>query len=281
VARGGGGVGDGRRVGARIGGGTRLVAPAMIVGRASRGRAGAAARPPRRASPRAGGHPRGRKKNKRENQKRGANLTGPGPARAAFSPVHVVRPVQDVAYGPVLLLLVERGRSVGRHRCRRVRTLAQPTRAQIKKRACDLSRSAKFRAPRPDRRARSCRDASVSVDPPRVRLFVRGCEMSEAELGGIPGVVRGALPRKAGECPHAAGRTSNASAKSSNARVIYLLRQTASADRAKRIFVRCAPSRWLASTLTRRALSPVPSSPSLHGAPRLGRLLELTGAPPF
>ena len=68
--------------------------------------------PPRRASPRAGGHPRGRKKNKRENQKRGPNLTGPGPARAAFSPVHVVRPVQDVAYGPVLLLLVERGRSV-------------------------------------------------------------------------------------------------------------------------------------------------------------------------
>ena len=62
MARGGGGVGDGRRVGARIGGGTRLVAPAMIVGRASRGRAGAAARPPRRASPRAGGHPRGRKK---------------------------------------------------------------------------------------------------------------------------------------------------------------------------------------------------------------------------
>ena len=79
MARGGGGVGDGRRVGARIGGGTRLVAPAMIVGRASRGRAGAAARPPRRASPRAGGHPRGRKKNKRENQKRGPNLTGPGP----------------------------------------------------------------------------------------------------------------------------------------------------------------------------------------------------------
>lgn len=112
MARGGGGVGDGRRVVARIGGGTRLVAPAMIVGRASRGRAGAAARPPRRASPRAGGHPRGRKKNKRENQKRGPNLTGPGPARAAFSPVHVVRPVQDVAYGPVLLLLVERGRSV-------------------------------------------------------------------------------------------------------------------------------------------------------------------------
>ena len=139
----------------------------------------------------------------------------------------------------------------------------------------------KFRAPRPDRRARSCCDASVSVDPPRVRLFVNGCGMSEAELGQITGVVRGALPRKAGECPHAACRTSNASAKSSNARVIYLLRQTASADRAKRIFARCAPSRWLASTLTRRALSPVPSSPSLHGAPRLGRLIEPTGAPPF
>ena len=139
----------------------------------------------------------------------------------------------------------------------------------------------KFRAPRPDRRARSCRDASVSVNPPRVRLYVKGCGMSEAELGRIPKVVRGALPRKAGECPHAACRTSNASAKSSNARVIYLLRQTASADRAKRIFARCAPSRWLASTLTRRALSPVPSSPSLHGAPRLGRLIEPTGAPPF
>mmetsp|Transcript_13650 Transcript_13650/g.61293 ORF Transcript_13650/g.61293 Transcript_13650/m.61293 type:complete len:583 (+) Transcript_13650:1302-3050(+) len=151
---------------------------------------------------------------------RGGFAPGVGRCPGSRRAVHVVRPVQDVAYGPVLLLLVERGRSVGRHRCRRVRTLAQPTRAQIKKRACDLSRSAKFRAPRPDRRARSCRDASVSVDPPRVRL----------------------------------------------------LRQTASADRAKRIFVRCAPSRWLASTLTRRALSPVPSSPSLHGAPRLGRL---------
>lgn len=139
----------------------------------------------------------------------------------------------------------------------------------------------KFRAPRPDRRARSCCDASVSVDPPRVRLFVNGCGMSEAELGRITGVVRGALPRKAGECPHAACRTRNASAKSSNARVIYLLRQTASADRAKRIFARCAPSRWLASTLTRRALSQFPSSPSLHGAPRLGRLIEPTGVPPF
>ena len=158
-------------------------------------------------------------------------------------------------------------------------------RAQIRKKSlrpfAQRSSRLKFRAPRPDRRARSCRDASVSVDPPRVRLFVKGCGMSEAELGGIPGVVRGALPRKAGECPHAAGRKSNASAKSSNARVIYLLRQTASADRAKRIFARCAPSRWLASTLTRRALSPVPSSPSLHGAPRLGRLNEPTGAPPF
>ena len=148
--------------------------------------------------PSSGRPPPGPKKNKRENQKRGANLTGPGPARAAFSPVHVVRPVQDVAYGPVLLLLVERGRSVGRHRCRRVRTLAQPTRAQIKKRACDLSRSAKFRAPRPDRRARSCRDASVSVNPPRVRLYVKGCGMSEAELGRIPKVSGAHYPAKPG-----------------------------------------------------------------------------------
>ena len=62
MARGGGGVGDGRRVGARVGGGTRLVAPATIVGRASRGRAGAAARPPRRASPRAAATPGAEKK---------------------------------------------------------------------------------------------------------------------------------------------------------------------------------------------------------------------------
>ena len=79
----------------------------------------------------------------------------------------------------------------------------------------------KFRSPRLDRRARTCRDASVSVDPPRVRLFVNGCGMSEAELGRITGVVRGALPRKAGECPHAACRTSNASVKSSNARALF------------------------------------------------------------
>ena len=143
MARGGGGVGDGRRVGARIGGGTRLVAPAMIVGRASRGRAGAAARPPRRASPRAGGHPRGRKKNKRENQKRGPNLTGPGPRTGRV----LTRPRRSSRSGRCLW---PDAPPACRRRTFRWTTSVptrshapQPTRrAQIKKRACDLSRSA-------------------------------------------------------------------------------------------------------------------------------------------
>ena len=186
----------------------------MIVGRASRGRAGAAARPPRRASPRAGGHPRGRKKTSGKT-KSGGQFDGSRPRTGRV----LTRPRRSSRSGRCLW--------PGAPPACRTRTFrwttSVPTRSHARstdpssnqKRACDLSRSAKFRAPRPDRRARSCRDASVSVDPPRVRLFVRGCEMSEAELGGIPGVVRGALPRKAGECPHAAGRTSNASAKSS------------------------------------------------------------------
>ena len=285
MARGGGGVGDGRRVGARIGGGTRLVAPAMIVGRASRGRAGAAARPPRRASP-SGRPPPGPKKKQAGKPKAGAQFDG-------SRPPHGPRSHPSTSFVPFRTLPMARCSSclsnadvplddIGADAFARSST--DPTSSNQKESLRPFAQRVsrlKFRAPRPDRRARSCCDASVSVDPPRVRLFVNGCGMSEAELGRITGVVRGALPRKAGECPHAACRTSNASAKSSNARVIYLLRQTASADRAKRIFARCAPSRWLASTLTRRALSQVPSSPSLHGAPRLGRLIEPTGVPPF
>ena len=149
----------------------------------------------------------------------------------------------------------------------RARAGVRGRRSPIKKKSLRPFAQLKFRSPRPDRRARTCRDASVSVDPLRVRLFVRGCDMSEAELGGIPGVVRGALPRKAGECPHAASRTSNASAKSSNPRVIYLLRQTPLADPASCIFARGEASLWRTSALTRRVPSHVPSSPSLHGAP--------------
>ena len=209
MARGGGGVGDGRRVGARIGGGTRLVAPAMIVGRASRGRAGAAARPPRRASPRAGGHPRGRKKNKRENQKRGPNLTGPGPRTGRV----LTRPRRSSRSGRCLW---PGAPPACRTRTFRL-TTSVPTRSHARstdpssnqkesvRPFAQRSSRLKFRAPRPDRRARSCRDASVSVNPPRVRLYVKGCGMSEAELGRIPKVVRGALPRKAGGVPTRGG----------------------------------------------------------------------------
>ena len=198
MARGGGGVGDGRRVGARIGGGTRLVAPAMIVGRASRGRAGAAARR-RAARPLERAATPGAEKNKRENQKRGPNLTGPGPRTGRV----LTRPRRSSRSGRCLW-----PDAPPACRTRTFRwTTSVPTRSHA--RSTDPTSSnqkeslrpfaqrvsrLKFRAPRPDRRARSCCDASVSVDPPRVRLFVNGCGMSEAELGRITGVVRGALP---------------------------------------------------------------------------------------
>ena len=125
----------------------------------------------------------------------------------------------------------------------------------------------KFRSPRPDRRARSCRDASVSVDPPRVRLLVNEIEMSAAERLGMFTSSGAHYPAKP-ECPHAAGRTNAGKNKSSQcARVIYLLRQTPLADPASCIFARGEASRWLTSALTRRVPSHVPSSPSLHGAP--------------
>ena len=139
-------------------------------------------------------------------------------------------------------------------------------RSPIKKRACDLSRNSNF-APRPDRRARSCRDASVSVDPPRVRLLVNEIEMSAAERLGMFTSSGAHYPAKP-ECPHAASRTNAGKNKSSQcARVIYLLRQTPLADPASCIFARGEASRWLTSALTRRVPSHVPSSPSLHGAP--------------
>ena len=225
MARGGGGVGDGRRVGARIGGGTRLVAPAMIVGRASRGRAGAAARPPRRASP-SGRPPPGPKKKQAGKPKAGAKFDG-------SRPPHGPRSHPSTSFVPFRTLPMARCSSclsnadvplddIGADAFARSST--DPTSSNQKESLRPFAQRVsrlKFRAPRPDRRARSCCDASVSVDPPRVRLFVNGCGMSEAELGRITGVVRGALPRKAGECPHAACRTSNASVKSSNARALF------------------------------------------------------------
>ena len=125
----------------------------------------------------------------------------------------------------------------------------------------------KFRSPRPDRRARTCRDASVSVDPPRVRLLVNEIEMSAAERLGMFTSSGAHYPAKP-ECPHAAGRTNAGKNKSSQcARVIYLLRQTPLADPASCIFARGEASLWRTSALTRRVPSHVPSSPSLHGAP--------------
>ena len=140
-------------------------------------------------------------------------------------------------------------------------------RSPIKKRACDLSRNSNFRSPRPDRRARTCRDASVSVDPLRVRLLVKEIKMSAAERLGMFTSSGAHYPAKP-ECPHAAGRTNAGKNKSSQcARVIYLLRQTPLADPASCIFARGEASLWRTSALTRRVPSHVPSSPSLHGAP--------------
>ena len=125
----------------------------------------------------------------------------------------------------------------------------------------------KFRSPRPDRRARTCRDASVSVDPPRVRLLVKEIKMSAAERLGMFTSSGAHYPAKP-ECPQAAGRTNAGKNKSSQcARVIYLLRQTPLAYPASCVFARGEASRWLTSALTRRVPSHVPSSPSLHGAP--------------
>ena len=125
----------------------------------------------------------------------------------------------------------------------------------------------KFRSPRLDRRARTCRDASVSVDPPRVRLLMKEIKMSAAERLGMFTSSGAHYPAKP-ECPHAAGRTNAGENKSSQcARVIYLLRQTPLADPASCIFARGEASLWRTSALTRRVPSHVPSSPSLHGAP--------------
>ena len=125
----------------------------------------------------------------------------------------------------------------------------------------------KFRSPRLDRRARTCRDASVSVDPPRVRLLMKEIKMSAAERLGMFTSSGAHYPAKP-ECPHAAGRTNAGKNKSSQcARVIYLLRQTPLADPASCIFARGEASLWRTSALTRRVPSHVPSSPSLHGAP--------------